>query len=267
MVSEYKDMKNITDSKWFKTAQDTDKGEDSVIKAMSKVIDEKTPNNSVNSFLSKHSDKDISKVELGLLERALNKYTYDVGTNGKMLDIKSVIKAVGNHNFKSSEAKNFTNLLNKLEPLIGQDIKLAKAIGAFKKGEKLSQGISSDPMARIYTMMANRTIKTALRLAPIIGRQPALIHHIEQAILKSKNYNGFINNLAKITTDPNVPNGIRAELSRFLSAKDDLPPKGGVPKQSENFNIVSESKPYQYAEQNFKAEQWINDLSGVLNDE
>ncbi|MDL0090025.1 hypothetical protein, partial [Campylobacter gastrosuis] len=288
MVSEYKDMKQIADSKWFKTAQNTDKGEDSVIKAISKVTDEKAPNNSVDSFLSKHSDKDIAKIELGLLDKALNEYTYQLGTNGKVLDIKKVIKAVSNHNFRSGDAKNFINLLNKLEPLIGQDINLAKAMGAYKNGEKLSQGISQNPITRIYTMLANRTIKTALRFAPIIGRQPALIHHVEQAILKSKNYNGFINNLTKIATDPNTPNSIRAELTKFLTARDDLTPKqeakeatnaisvnknpsvdelNALQRQGENFNIVGESKPYQYAEQNFKAEQWINDLSGVLNDE
>lgn len=48
-------------------------------------------------------------------------------------------------------------------------------------------------------MLSNRTVKTAIRLAPIIGRQPSLIHHVEQAILKSKNYDGFINNIKKIT--------------------------------------------------------------------
>ncbi|KEA46556.1 hypothetical protein CR66_01580 [Campylobacter mucosalis] len=237
MVSEYKDMKNITDSTWFKTAQDIDKGEDSVINAISKVIDEKASNNSVDSFLSKHSDKDISKVELGLLEKALNKHTYNVGTNGKVLDIKSVIKAVSNHNFRSGDAKNFVNLLNKLDPLIGQDIKLADAIGIYKKGEKIQQGFSTDPTTRIYTMMANRTIKTALRLAPIIGRQPSLIHHVEQAILKSKNYNGFINNLTKIATDKNIPNSIRAELTKFLTARDDLTPKQEAKEATNAINV------------------------------
>ncbi|WP_169753546.1 hypothetical protein [Campylobacter mucosalis] len=288
MVSEYKDMKQITDSKWFKTAQNTDKGEDSVINAISKVIDEKAPNNSVDSFLSKHSDKDISKVELGLLEKALNKHTYNVGTNGKVLDIKKVINAVSNHNFRSGDAKNFVNLLNKLDPLIGQDIKLADAIGIYKKGEKIQQGFSTDPTTRIYTMMANRTIKTALRLAPIIGRQPALIHHIEQAILKSKNYNGFINNLAKIATDPNVPNGIRAELSRFLTARDDLTPKAqpkeatnainvnknpsidelnALQRQDENFNIVGEGKPKTDYAVKVGVDEWVKELTDINNNE
>lgn len=215
-VSEYRDMMKIKDSKWYGKVLDDDIGDNSINVAIEKTLAERAPNNSADLFLSKLSEKEAKSIELNLIRKVVDEATATMEANGKVIDINRVLKTIERHNFKSNDAKNFVSLLERLKPLIGQDIELAKAIGAFKKGEKLSQGISPNPITRIYTMMANRTIKTALRLAPIIGRQPALMHHIEQALLKAKGYQGFINNLEKIADDFRVPEGIRTEINSFL---------------------------------------------------
>lgn len=221
MVSEYRDMMNVSDSKWFGQILNNDIGEENINKSIAKVLNEKAPNNSVDLFLGKLSDKEAAGVELNLINKAVNDAMATMANNGKVIDIKQTITALEGHNFRSADAKNFVNLLKRLEPIMGQDITLAKAIGAFRKGEKLNQGISSNPFARIHTMLANRTIKTALRLVPIIGRQPALIHHVEQAILKSKHYDGFMNSLEKVAASGNTPQNIRTELNAFLKAQHD----------------------------------------------
>lgn len=142
-----------------------------------RVLDENAPNNTVNMFLSKLNDKEVSSVELNLLKNTLDNFTAIMDNGGKVVDIENILKVLKNKSFRSQEAKGFIELLETLKPIIGQDKVLFSSMAKFKNGQQLSQGISTDPTARAHTMVANQTIKTTLRLLPIIGRKPALIHH------------------------------------------------------------------------------------------
>lgn len=258
MLKEYKDMKEVTSSKWYKKVADKDIGENSVNKAISKVLNENANGNTVDMFLSKLSEKEAGAVELNLISNALKQHTATMLNNGRVIDIATVTKTLKTHNFKSKDAKNFIYLLEKLNTTIGQDYKLASYLDGFKAKEKLSQGISQDPSARIYTMLANRTVKTALRLTPIIGRQPALIHHIEQGLLKAKNYDGFISHLKSVSLNPNVSSGIKSELTAFLKAN----------QSQQNFTIVGETQGAK-TDYNVKVsvDNWIKELTDINNNE
>ncbi|WP_065842883.1 hypothetical protein [Campylobacter fetus] len=232
-VKEYRDMKTIIDSSWYKNVADIDKGESSIINSMGKVLDENVPNNTVDMFLSKLNDKEVSSVELNLLKKSLDEYTAIMDNGNKIVDIERILNTLKNKSFRSSEAKAFIDLLETLQPIIGQDKVLFGSMAKFKNGEKLSQGISQNPLSRFQTMLANQTIKTALRLLPIIGRKPALIHHLKQAGLKATNYNGFMHQLSLTANNPTVEKGIRAELNAFLKSAENEPNNpnsGGSPK-------------------------------------
>ncbi|WP_081302503.1 hypothetical protein, partial [Campylobacter fetus] len=245
-VKEYKDMATIRDSNWYKNVGNIDKGENSIIKSINQVLDENAPNNTVNMFLSKLNDKEVSSVELNLLKNTLDNFTAIMDNGGKVVDIENVLNVLKNKSFRSQESKGFIELLETLKPIIGQDKVLFNSMAKFKNGQQLSQGISTDPTARAHTMIANQTIKTALRLLPVIGRKPALIHHLKQAALKAKTYDGFINNIKVVAYNKNIDKGIRAEINTFLKALENEPkdtpptnPTGGTSKPNLDSNTLN----------------------------
>lgn len=59
----------------------------------------------------------------------------------------------------------------------------------------------------------------------------------------------------------------KRQIKEELDEKASKTAKGELVKQGEGFTVKDGGKPYQYARQTFKPEQWINDLSGILTDE
>ena len=59
----------------------------------------------------------------------------------------------------------------------------------------------------------------------------------------------------------------KKQIKEELDEKAGKVAKGELVKQGEGFTMKDGGKPYQYAQQTFKPEQWINDLSGILTDE
>ena len=59
----------------------------------------------------------------------------------------------------------------------------------------------------------------------------------------------------------------KKQIKEELDEKAGKVAKGELVKQGEGFTMKDDGKPYQYAQQTFKPEQWINDLSGILTDE
>lgn len=59
----------------------------------------------------------------------------------------------------------------------------------------------------------------------------------------------------------------KKQIKEELDEKAGKAAKGELVKQGEGFTVKDGGKPYQYAQQTFKPEQWINDLSGILTDE
>ena len=59
----------------------------------------------------------------------------------------------------------------------------------------------------------------------------------------------------------------KKQIKEELDQKAGKVAKGELVKQGEGFTMKDGGKPYQYAQQTFKPEQWINDLSGILTDE
>jgi len=59
----------------------------------------------------------------------------------------------------------------------------------------------------------------------------------------------------------------KKQIKEELDEKAGKVAKGELVKQGEGFMMKDGGKPYQYAQQTFKPEQWINDLSGILTDE
>lgn len=270
-VKEYRDMKTISDSSWYKNVADIDKGESSIINSMGKVLDENAPNNTVDMFLSKLNDKEVSSVELNLLKKSLDEYTAIMDNGNKIVDLERILNTLKNKSFRSNEAKAFIDLLETLQPIIGQDKVLFGSMAKFKNGEKLSQGISQNPVSRFETMLANQTIRTITRLLPIIGRKPALIHHLKQAGLKATNYNGFMHQLKLTANNQTVEKGIRAELNAFLKSIENEPNNpngGGSPIKGDNFvTYPNSAKQTTTINQSFNVQEWVKNMSGVLSDE
>ena len=59
----------------------------------------------------------------------------------------------------------------------------------------------------------------------------------------------------------------KKQIKEELDQKAGKVAKSELAKQGEGFTMKDGGKPYQYAQQTFKPEQWINDLSGILTDE
>ena len=59
----------------------------------------------------------------------------------------------------------------------------------------------------------------------------------------------------------------KKQIKEELDEKAGKVAKSEPVKQGEGFMMKDGGKPYQYAQQTFKPEQWINDLSGILTDE
>lgn len=65
----------------------------------------------------------------------------------------------------------------------------------------------------------------------------------------------------------NLVERAKQQIKEELDQKAGKVAKGELVKQGEGFTVKDGGKPYQYAQQTFKPEQWINDLSGILTDE
>ncbi|WP_038453536.1 hypothetical protein [Campylobacter iguaniorum] len=120
-------------------------------------------------------------------------------------------------------------------------------------------------------MLANQTIRTITRLLPIIGRKPALIHHLKQAGLKATDYNGFMHQLKLTANNQTVEKGIRAELNAFLKSIENEPNNpngGGSPIKGDNFvTYPNSAKQTTTINQSFNVQEWVKNMSGVLSDE
>ncbi|ALV24180.1 hypothetical protein CIG2463D_0585 [Campylobacter iguaniorum] len=113
-------------------------------------------------------------------------------------------------------------------------------------------------------MLANQTIRTITRLLPIIGRKPALIHHLKQAGLKATNYNGFMHQLKLTANNQTVEKGIRAELNAFLKSIENEPnnPNGsGNPIKGDNFVMIGQEKPYFTQKVYFELDEKLRDIT------
>ncbi|WP_298054240.1 hypothetical protein [uncultured Campylobacter sp.] len=64
----------------------------------------------------------------------------------------------------------------------------------------------------------------------------------------------------------NLVERAKQQIKEELDQKAGKVAKGELVKQGEGFAVKDGGKPYQYAQQTFKPEQWINDLSGILTD-
>ncbi|AQW82996.1 hypothetical protein [Campylobacter pinnipediorum] len=236
MVKEYRDMARIQDADWYKKTLDNDLNDDSINKAVSKVFEENAKDNSVKLFLSKLPKEKAKDVELNIIHKSLTQTMSDFGNKGKVVDVKKLAEVLNKQGFKSPEAKSFINLINRAEKLIGQDVELAKAIGNFKKQNMPGQGIGNSVVGRFDVMLTNRTVKNLVRFLPIIGRQPALLHHIEQAMMKAKGYVGFLENIKVIANNPKTPQNIRTSLNAFYKvlANGDNPIGNGFTTQRNN---------------------------------
>ncbi|MGP1580840.1 MAG: PBECR2 nuclease fold domain-containing protein [Wolinella sp.] len=226
-VAEYKAMKGIEESRWYKNrVENPDVGDEAVINKALKVFLETSENasikgSSVNELLARISPKNQAGIELEFIERVL-KNSELVGESVRALDLKEALNTLKGVQFQSAEARGFNELLGELERLIGNDSTIAKSIGGFKEQKKLSQGISQDPMARLATQKANFIIKNAFRLFPIIGDQPALLHHLSIAAQSAKSYTGFRAHLEHIAKSPDLERGIRANLRAFLRSAEEF---------------------------------------------
>ncbi len=226
-VAEYKAMKRIEESRWYKNrVENPDIGNEALVNKALKVFLESAENtveksSSVNELLMRISPKNRAGIELEFIERVL-KNSELVGEEVRAFDLKEALGTLKGVQFQSAEARGFNELLGELERLIGNDSTIAKSIGGFKEQKKLSQGISQDPMARLATQKANFIIKNAFRLFPIIGDQPALLHHLSIAAQSAKSYTGFRAHLEHIAKSPDLERGIRANLRAFLRSAEEF---------------------------------------------
>ncbi|MGG7073205.1 DEAD/DEAH box helicase family protein [Campylobacter sp. 9BO] len=329
-VAQYKDMKVVENSLWYKNrvagARAGDYSDTKVaelaLKEFNKAVNKDGSNlGSVAYLLNKISPEKAASIELEFIEQILTQNTFK-GEGVKAINLSEAIKAMGKIGFRSEEAKGFNALLKNLEPIINQDIHLASSTQIFKQQEKFGTGIGYHLDTKAKVWISNRTIKNIIRLLPILGDQPSLIHHLNQAALKAKDYKGFINEVKIIGSSPTTPSGIKTAINEYIRAADDLQKQydsvvGNAEKQTEQmpskndalekaepssedalhshsdtmpdgalklgqddrldgynnsiasqkFTVGKSGEAYQYANQNFEPQKWINDLSGVLNDE
>ncbi|MGG7049250.1 MULTISPECIES: hypothetical protein, partial [unclassified Campylobacter] len=229
-VAQYKDMKVVENSLWYKNrvagARAGDYSDTKVaelaLKEFNKAVNKDGSNlGSVAYLLNKISPEKAASIELEFIEQILTQNTFK-GEGVKAINLSEAIKAMGKIGFKSEEAKGFNALLKNLEPIINQDIHLASSTQIFKQQEKFGTGIGYHLDTKAKVWISNRTIKNIIRLLPILGDQPSLIHHLNQAALKAKDYKGFINEVKIIGSSPTTPSGIKTAINEYIRAADDL---------------------------------------------